>query len=104
MELSGGSWRKLVYEIAGDEYHDFVTLAFGWKKIVGNILAQKAEIHKLEKQVLFVSVSNNVWMQELILRKYQIMEDIKLMLHIHLRDIVFFIEDDQKKGKLKWLK
>ncbi len=104
LELGGKSWQKLVYNIAGDEYRDFVTLAFGWKKIVGKILDQKAELHKLEKNVLFVSVTNNVWMQELILRKYQIIEDIEAILQITLKDIVFFIEAEEKRGKLKWLR
>ena len=98
------TWQKLVYRIAGDEFRDFVTLAFGWKKIVGKLLAQKTEIHKLDKKVLFVSVTNSVWMQELILRKFQIMEDIKRMLLIDLTEIVFFIETEEKRKKLKWLK
>lgn len=104
MELNNQHWQKLIYRIAGDEYRDFVTLAFGWKKIVGRLLAQKAELHKLEKKVLFVAVSNNVWMQELILRKFKIIEDIEAILHIGLKDIVFFIEAEEKRKKLKWLK
>jgi Dna[CI] antecedent DciA-like protein len=104
LELGGRSWQKLIYDIAGDDNRDFVTLAFGWKKIVGKILDQKAELHKIEKNVLFVSVSNNVWMQEFILRKFQILQDVKAILHIALKDIVFFIEAEEKRGKLKWIK
>jgi hypothetical protein len=32
LELGGRSWQKLIYDIAGDDNRDFVTLAFGWKK------------------------------------------------------------------------
>ena len=100
----GNSWQKLVYSIAGEDYRDFVTLAFGWNKIVGKMLSEKAKLHKLEKDVLFIAVTNNVWMQELILRKFQILNDIETILHVKLSEIVFFIEAEGKKGKLKWLK
>ena len=59
-------WQKIVLKIAGLEHHDFVVLAFGWQKIVGKLLAERTELNKLEKGILFVSVSNNVWMQELM--------------------------------------
>jgi len=100
----GNSWQKLVYNIAGEDYRDFVTLAFGWKKIVGKMLSDKAKLHRLENDVLFIAVTNNVWMQELILRKFQILHDIETILHVKLSEIVFFIEAEGKKGKLKWLK
>ncbi|MCK4653286.1 MAG: DUF721 domain-containing protein [Candidatus Cloacimonetes bacterium] len=96
---TGKVLQNLVYQIAGPEYKDFVTIAFGWKKLVGNILAERASIHKLEKKVLFVSVTNNVWMQELILRKFQLMEDIKSMLNVQISDIVFFLKQNKVKSK-----
>jgi hypothetical protein len=43
-------------------------------------------------------------MQEFILRKFQILQDVKAILHIALKDIVFFIEAEEKRGKLKWIK
>ena len=98
---TGSSLRSLVYNIAGDKFKDFVTVAFGWKKIVGNILAQRSNIEKLENKVLFVSVHNNVWMQELILRKTQLITDIYSMLHIQLGDIVFFIKSSGIKPNFR---
>lgn len=96
---TGKVLQSLVYQVAGPEYRDFVTIAFGWKKLVGNILAERASIYKLEKNVLFISVTNNVWMQELILRKFQLMEDIKSMLNVQISDIVFFLKQDKTKRK-----
>ncbi|MCD4796962.1 MAG: DUF721 domain-containing protein [Candidatus Cloacimonetes bacterium] len=94
---AGNNLKKIVYSIAGPEQRDFVSIAFGWKKIVGNLLTERSSIKKLENGVLFVSVSNNVWMQELILRKFQIMKDIKSILNVQLSDIVFFMKSETKR-------
>ncbi len=107
MNLSpaGNAWQKLVFNIAGAEYHDFVTLAFGWQKVVGKLLAERTELIKLEHDVLFVSVMNNVWMQELIIRKSQILIDIESILAIKLKEIVFFIGQEKPRiGRKKWSK
>lgn len=96
---TGNVLHKLVHTIAGEEYKDFVSIVFGWKRIVGELLAERATIHKIEKNVLFVSVSNNVWMQELVLRKFQLMSDIQSVLGIELKDIVFFLKDGNIKRK-----
>ena len=107
MNLSpaGKVWQNLVFNIAGAKYHDFVTLAFGWQKIVGKLLAERTELNKLENNVLFVSVLNNVWMQELILHKSKIIQDIESIFRIKLNEIVFFIGQEKTRiGKKKWLK
>ena len=96
---AGDKLHDLVYSIAGNEHKDILTLFFNWKKIVGNILSDRASIHKLEHNVLFIAVSNNVWMQELILRKSKIIADIDLILKIKLDDIVFFLKDAQFRYK-----
>ncbi|HHE37465.1 MAG TPA: DUF721 domain-containing protein, partial [Candidatus Cloacimonetes bacterium] len=96
---AGDKLHDLVYSIAGNEHKDILTLFFNWKKIVGNILSDRASIHKLEHNVLFIAVSNNVWMQELILRKSKIIADIDLILKIKLDDIVIFLKDAQFRYK-----
>lgn len=97
---SGNAWKNIVYRIAGEGKRDFVTLAFGWKTIVGKILAERTQLNKIEKDVLFVSVSNSVWMQELILRKEQIRKDIESILKIKLAEIVFFVGKEDKKIRI----
>ena len=93
----GNILHKLVYNIAGTEFRNLVQIAFGWKKIVGKILAERTSIQKLEKNVLFVSVTNNVWMQELVLNKNMIIAKIKTVLNVEIEDIIFFIKQRKKR-------
>ena len=93
---SGNAVKDLVFNIAGKENHDLVAIAFGWKTIVGNLLAERASIVKLENGVLFIAVTNNVWMQELVLRRSQLISDINRILHVRLSNIVFFMKQNQK--------
>ena len=87
---------NLVYRLAGSEYKELVTISFGWKQIVGKIIAQRSSVYKLEKNVLFITVTNNVWMQELILNKTRIINDIYKNFRIKLSDIVFFTSENNK--------
>ena len=93
---SGNAVKDLVFSIAGEENHDLVAIAFGWETIVGNLLAERASIVKLENGVLFIAVTNNVWMQELVLRRSQLISDINRILHVKLSNIVFFMKQNQK--------
>ncbi len=96
---SGNAIKDLVYTIAGEQNHDLVAIAFGWKTIVGNLLAERASIVKLENGVLFIAVTNNVWMQELVLRRSQLLSDIDRILHIRLSNIVFFLKQSKKSKR-----
>ncbi len=97
---SGSKLQNIVYKIAGPENKNFITLAFGWEKIIGEILAERAFIHKIENNVLFVAVSNNTWMQELVLKKQMIISKIKMILNIQVSDIIFFISHDIRANKI----
>jgi len=94
---TGNAVKDLVFSIAGEENHDLVAVAFGWKIIVGNLLAERASIIKLENGVLFIAVTNNVWMQELVLRRSQLISDINRILDVKLSNIVFFIKQNKKR-------
>ncbi len=94
---AGNVLQKLVLDIAGSEFRNLVKIAFGWKKIVGKILAERTSIQKLEKKVLFVSVTNNVWMQELVLNKSKIITKIKTVLNVEIEDIIFFLKQRRKR-------
>ncbi|MCK5052598.1 MAG: DUF721 domain-containing protein [Candidatus Cloacimonetes bacterium] len=93
---TGNAVKDLVFSIAGEENHDLIAVAFGWKTIVGNLLAERASIVKLENGVLFIAVTNNVWMQEFVLRRSQLINDINRILHVKLSNIVFFMKQNQK--------
>ena len=96
---TGNAVKDIVFNIAGKENHDLVAVAFGWKTIVGNLLAERASIVKLENGVLFIAVTNNVWMQELVLRRSQLISDINRILHVKLSNIVFFMKQNQKSKR-----
>jgi len=89
---AGGSLNKLAYSLAGTKYRELMILSFGWRSLLGDLLAERARIRKLSDQVLFVEVKNNVWMQELVLRKSELIKDIKLKFNISLKNIVFSLE------------
>ncbi|MBN2460988.1 MAG: DUF721 domain-containing protein [Candidatus Cloacimonetes bacterium] len=88
---AGGKFLSLIYKLAGKEKRPLVDLALGWKEIVGRILAERSSVTGLERKVLKVAVENNVWMQELILGKFRIIEAISQRFRIKLTDIVFYI-------------
>ncbi|MDY6915311.1 MAG: DUF721 domain-containing protein [Candidatus Cloacimonadota bacterium] len=90
--FAGDALKQLLYSIAGEKYKDLVTISINWEGIVGKLLAERTNIKSLRHNTLFVGVSNNVWLQELVLRKQQIIEDIKLTLNIPLKDIVFTLQ------------
>lgn len=97
MKLSraGNAIQALVYRIAGTDNQDLVAIAWNWRRIVGSLLADRTEIVKMENKVLFIAVSNSVWMQELILQKYRIIGAIKRKAGVTLSDIIFFIKTRQ---------
>jgi len=98
---AGNVIRNLIYRIAGDKFRNLVVIAFAWKRIVGRLLAEKTKIYKFENNVLFVVVSNNVWMQELVLQKYEILKRIKKELNIELDDIIFFLEIKNSRRRFR---
>ncbi|MFC1887913.1 DciA family protein [Candidatus Cloacimonadota bacterium] len=89
---AGSALRDLAFKLAGDEHKNLVVLAFGWRSLLGDILAERAFIIKLENRILFVSVKNNVWMQELVLQKSELIKDIKRKFNIDLKNIVFSMD------------
>lgn len=98
MKKAGNAIFNLLYRIAGDKNTSFITLTLNWEKIVGKILANKSSVYRFEKGVLFVAVSNNVWMQELILNKNLIKDEIKKKLGIDVKQIVFTIKNNYDKN------
>ena len=101
---AGNAIKSLVYRIAGSQYQDFVAVAFCWNNILGNLLSERTKLIKIENQTLFVAVSNNIWMQELLLNKQELLEKIRKSSGVKLENIVFFLEDDSKERKPNYLK
>jgi predicted nucleic acid-binding Zn ribbon protein len=94
MELatSGSVIKKILYNIAGSQFKDLVTIALNWQLIVGSLLAERAIIQGYKNNTLYVAVNNSVWMQELVLQRRKIIKKIKKQLDIDILDIVYYIK------------
>lgn len=70
-----------------------------WSKSVGRLLANKSQIYRLENDVLFALVADNVWLQELVLRKPQVIKKINKSLpdKEQIKDIIFSLSSKKIK-------
>lgn len=75
-----------------------IRIAIQWNRAVGYLLRRKTEIRKLENDTLFIAVENNVWLQELLLKKEAIIKTInkKLSPDNYIKNIVFSIASQKK--------
>lgn len=90
---AGDALSNLIYGIAGDKFKDFVKVYIGWKKIVGKTLSEHSKVKNIKDGVLFVGVSNSVWLQELLLLKKKIIKDLNNNLDIPIKEIVFYLTE-----------
>lgn len=68
-----------------------IKIALLWNRAVGSLLNRKSRIVKLEYNKLFVVIENNVWLQELLLKKSEIKTKINqdLSKKEKITDIIF---------------
>jgi len=90
---------SLLYRLGGEKYRSFIHIFLAWQKVVGEILAERSHPSKLENGVLFVTVQNNTWMQELLLRKQEIISRYKILYKEEIADIIFLIGSPKRKCK-----
>ncbi len=62
-----------------------------WKEVVGETVARHARPSKIQKGLLFVSVSNSMWMQELQFLKEMVKEKINGRLGRPVIKDIFFV-------------
>jgi len=91
MKSLTGDLKTFAFAVAGEKYRDFLTLLFTWPSIVGDIQAQRTQLIRYEKKVLFVQVVDHLWRQDLHLNKSRYIEQIKAKTSIDIQDIKFFI-------------
>ena len=86
---------NLIHNISKDKFSREIKIGLLWNRTLGKILSQKAIISKLERNILFIDVTNNVWLQELVLNKSEIIKKInkKLNPKEQIKDIIFSISD-----------
>ncbi len=99
--LNKAGFKEFLLKLAGAQFKEIVLFSFVWDKIVGKGIAKRASIEKYEKGTLFVSVSNNVWLQELVLMKEKLIKKLSKATGVTLKDIIFYIKYQKE---LKWVK
>ena len=99
LDSFGSRASQLIYRLGGEEHQRFIQLYLGWKPVVGELLAERSHPIKVERDILFVGVENNAWMQELNLLKSKIIKEYKAICKIELRDIVLVIKSNKKRKK-----
>lgn len=92
-------FQSVIYRLGGDRYERFIRIFLAWKRLVGELLAERSHPIKLENNVLFVGVQNSAWMQELILLKTDILKNYKNQFGEDLQDIIFIIKAGRKTKK-----
>lgn len=82
---------NLIQNLSEKGFSREIKTAFLWRRIVGDILDNKTRILKLENNVLHILVENNIWLQELVLKKTEILDQLNSQLDppYQIKNIVF---------------
>jgi len=83
--------QTLALRLGGEKYAAFIRLYLDYKEVVGELLAQKSFPYRYKDDILFVAVDNNSWLQELVLRKQELIARYQAVSQIKPKDILFFI-------------
>jgi len=91
---TGQFLNNLITRLAGERFKEYSIILLGWKNIVGKLVADKAKPVNFEHGILKVAVTNNVWLQELILYKHKIRSQYRKKHNLEIKDIIFFINSE----------
>ena len=92
------SIKDLLFQIAGEDKKDFVLINLAWKRIVGKIIADKSFVLSQKEDVLFIGVKNNIWMQELVLQKDFLLQELnKVISNNKIKQIIFTLKSRKSK-------
>ncbi|HHE40293.1 MAG TPA: DUF721 domain-containing protein [Candidatus Cloacimonetes bacterium] len=86
---------NLIQNLSDKGFSREIKTAFLWRRIVGDILDNKTRILKLDNNVLYILVENNVWLQELVLKKTEILDQLNAQLDppFQIKNIVFSLSN-----------
>jgi Trk K+ transport system NAD-binding subunit len=90
--------KTLALRLGGERYASFIRLYLDYKEVVGKLLAQKSHPYRYKDDVLFVAVENNSWLQELVLKKQELIARYQAVSRIKPKDILFFIRTPKDKS------
>ncbi len=82
---------NLIQNLSEKGFSREIKTAFLWRRIVGDILDNKTRILKLENNVIHILVENNIWLQELVLKKTEILDQLNSQLDppYQIKNIIF---------------
>ncbi len=89
---------SLLIQIGGESRRDFVLLAFKWRTLVGDYIADNSRLIKIEDRVAHFAVNNSVILQELIILREKIKLRIKKHIGLDLREMIFFVKTHGNKS------
>ncbi len=82
---------KVILSIGGEKFRSFIRLYQSWKEIVGDLLASRSHPFRFQNSILYVAVQNNSWLQELFLRKTDILKLCRAKIPDEIKDMIFMI-------------
>ena len=82
---------KLLLQLAGEEFRDFLQLIFAWQLTVDKKYPAKSKIVKFENKIIYVKMVNHVWLQEIMLLRPLIINKLREMTKIEIENIFFII-------------
>lgn len=85
--------QQTLTQMGGGKYLPFMRLYSAWKDIVGPLLASRSHPWRFRDSVLYVAVQNNSWLQELYLRKADILEQCRKIIPEDIKEIIFMIRN-----------
>lgn len=91
MNKIDSSLRGLLFRLAGNKYRDLVIIALNWSFVVGKLLSERSSILKFENKILYIKVSNHVWLQEFVLRKPDILKKLQEKVNVEIDNILFMV-------------
>jgi len=71
---------NLIQNLSEKGFSREIKTAFLWRRIVGDILDNKTRILKLDNDILYILVENNIWLQELVLKKTESLDRLNSQL------------------------
>jgi len=86
-EISG----HLIERLGGDRFRGFIRIYRAWRIVVGDLLAERSHPFRFKEGVLYVAVSNSSWMQELVLRKGEILSRCVQISGEAIQEVIFLI-------------
>lgn len=100
-KIEKASFKNTLLKIVDVKFRETVLLGFAWDKSIGKAISKRTTLEKYDNGVLFVSVENNSWMNELILIKLDLIKKLRKSSTLLIKDIIFFIKG---KKELKWIR